>query len=153
NKAPAAPAVESSPAQDSAGEINPGNLRDRLRGLGLDVQPGEPESKASVSLSYAAPDTTDSAASPPAPIAKEDGGWEAQADLDHSNSSTQTIASAQGVAAVQDAVPERAPETPLDPEDSWTERLRFLVEHGTASLRDGEAFMFSEETGEATLFQ
>ena len=36
--------------------------------------------------------------------------------------------------------------------DAWSERLQYLVEHGTASLRHGEAFMFSEDTGEAVLF-
>ncbi len=28
----------------------------------------------------------------------------------------------------------------------------YLVEHGTSSLKEGEAFMFSEDTGEASLF-
>lgn len=37
-------------------------------------------------------------------------------------------------------------------EDAWTKRLRYLSEHGTTSLKPGEAFMFSEETGEAVLF-
>lgn len=37
-------------------------------------------------------------------------------------------------------------------EDAWTRRLRYLAEHGTASLKEGEAFMYSEETGEAVLF-
>lgn len=36
--------------------------------------------------------------------------------------------------------------------DNWTTRLRYLNEHGTSSLKAGEAFMFSEETGEAVLF-
>ncbi|MBX9939139.1 MAG: hypothetical protein K2Y32_07795 [Candidatus Obscuribacterales bacterium] len=35
--------------------------------------------------------------------------------------------------------------------DNWTERLRFLNEHGTNNLKPGEAFMFSEESGEALL--
>lgn len=43
-------------------------------------------------------------------------------------------------------------ETPLSPDDDWSKRLKFLNEHGTATLKDGEAFMFSEDTGEATLF-
>jgi tetratricopeptide (TPR) repeat protein len=43
----------------------------------------------------------------------------------------------------------KAPEKPVDPID---ERLKYLAEHGTASLKEGEAFMFSEESGEATLF-
>lgn len=37
-------------------------------------------------------------------------------------------------------------------EDAWTLKLRDLALHGTDSLRGGEAFMFSEETGDATLF-
>jgi hypothetical protein len=44
---------------------------------------------------------------------------------------------------------EKAPEKPVDPIDA---RLKYLAEHGTSSLKEGEAFMFSEETGEATLF-
>jgi tetratricopeptide (TPR) repeat protein len=44
---------------------------------------------------------------------------------------------------------ERQPEVV---EDEWTRRLRYLAEHGTSSLRAGEAFMFSEDTGEAVLF-
>lgn len=39
------------------------------------------------------------------------------------------------------------------PEDDWTRKLRYLSEHGTATLKPGEAFMFSEETGEAVLFR
>jgi hypothetical protein len=38
------------------------------------------------------------------------------------------------------------------PEDEWSRRMKYLLEHGTASLRPGEAFMFSEETGEGTIF-
>lgn len=45
---------------------------------------------------------------------------------------------------------EKTPEKPLDP---ITARLKYLAEHGTASLKEGEAFMFSEESGEATLFK
>jgi len=37
-------------------------------------------------------------------------------------------------------------------EDEWTKRLRYLAENGTSSLKHGEAFMFSEDTGEAVLF-
>ncbi|MCC7530331.1 MAG: hypothetical protein IT342_17535 [Candidatus Melainabacteria bacterium] len=44
---------------------------------------------------------------------------------------------------------EKTPEKPVDPID---ERLKYLAEHGTSSLKEGEAFMFSEESGEATLF-
>lgn len=45
---------------------------------------------------------------------------------------------------------EKETKKPLDP---ITARLKYLSEHGTASLKDGEAFMFSEESGEATLFK
>lgn len=38
------------------------------------------------------------------------------------------------------------------PKDPVEERLKYLAEHGTSSLKEGEAFMFSEESGEATLF-
>ncbi|HEY9775540.1 MAG TPA: hypothetical protein V6C81_17370 [Planktothrix sp.] len=44
------------------------------------------------------------------------------------------------------------PTPPAPDEDEWTQRLRYLEENGTASLKDGEAFMFAEDTGEATLF-
>lgn len=42
---------------------------------------------------------------------------------------------------------------PAKAEDPWVVRMRYLVEHGTDSLKPGEAFMFSEETGEGVLFQ
>lgn len=45
-----------------------------------------------------------------------------------------------------------AAKPPVEEEDEWTKRLKYLNEHGTASLKDGEAFMFSEDTGEASLF-
>lgn len=44
----------------------------------------------------------------------------------------------------------KQPATPV--EDEWTRRLRYLAENGTSSLKAGEAFMFSEDTGEAVLF-
>lgn len=47
------------------------------------------------------------------------------------------------------SIVEKQPAKPVDPID---EKLKYLAEHGTSSLRDGEAFMFSEESGEATLF-
>lgn len=40
----------------------------------------------------------------------------------------------------------------LNSDDPWSVRLRYLADHGTGTLKEGEAFMFSEETGEATLF-
>lgn len=43
-------------------------------------------------------------------------------------------------------------EPPPPPEDEFTKRMRYLLAHGTASLGPGEAFMFSEETGEGVLF-
>lgn len=36
-------------------------------------------------------------------------------------------------------------------EDAWTTRLRYLNDNGTNSLKSGEAFMYSEDTGEAVL--
>jgi hypothetical protein len=48
-----------------------------------------------------------------------------------------------------------APAQRPKPEDTdpVSKRMKYLAEHGTASLKPGEAFMFSEETGEALLFQ
>ncbi len=37
-------------------------------------------------------------------------------------------------------------------QDKWTEKLTLLNKNGTGSLKKGEAFMFSEDTGEAVLF-
>jgi hypothetical protein len=56
----------------------------------------------------------------------------------------------QSQAGKQAQAPQAA--VPAPDEDEWTKRLRYLSEHGTASLKPGEAFMFSEETGEAVLF-
>ncbi len=50
---------------------------------------------------------------------------------------------------IQSSVAQKQQEKPLDPIE---ERLKYLAEHGTSSLKEGEAFMFSEESGEATLF-
>ncbi len=36
--------------------------------------------------------------------------------------------------------------------DAWAKRLKYLSVNGTGSLKAGEAFMFSEETGEAVIF-
>lgn len=41
---------------------------------------------------------------------------------------------------------------PLLDNDDWAKRLKYLNEHGTGSLKSGEAFMFSEDTGEAVIF-
>ncbi|MBI4533359.1 MAG: tetratricopeptide repeat protein [Candidatus Melainabacteria bacterium] len=37
--------------------------------------------------------------------------------------------------------------------DPWVDRLRYLAENGTATLKEGEAFLFSEQTGDAVLFR
>ncbi len=36
-------------------------------------------------------------------------------------------------------------------EDEWTRKLRFLAKNGTGTLKAGEAFFFTEDTGEAIL--
>ncbi|MGD9680294.1 MAG: tetratricopeptide repeat protein [Candidatus Obscuribacterales bacterium] len=51
----------------------------------------------------------------------------------------------------KEPVKAKAPAQP-PAEDEWTVRLRYLKEHGTSSLKEGEAFMFAEDTGEAVLF-
>jgi tetratricopeptide (TPR) repeat protein len=38
------------------------------------------------------------------------------------------------------------------PVDAWTRRMRYLLANGTGSLSPGEAFMFSEETGDGVFF-
>jgi tetratricopeptide (TPR) repeat protein len=43
-----------------------------------------------------------------------------------------------------------APEPKID-EDEWTRKLRFLAQNGTSTLKNGEAFFFSEDSGEAIL--
>lgn len=47
--------------------------------------------------------------------------------------------------------PEKKPFVPPI-QDKWTEKLTLLNKNGTGSLKRGEAFMFSEDTGEAVLF-
>ncbi|MEZ4488767.1 MAG: hypothetical protein R3F51_14365 [Cyanobacteriota/Melainabacteria group bacterium] len=49
------------------------------------------------------------------------------------------------------AEPEKKPFSPPI-QDKWTEKLTLLNKNGTGSLKKGEAFMFSEDTGEAVLF-
>lgn len=41
---------------------------------------------------------------------------------------------------------------PAPPEDPITKRMRYYVEHGTSNMPPGEAFMYSEQTGEGVLF-
>ncbi len=36
-------------------------------------------------------------------------------------------------------------------DDEWTRKLRFLAQNGTSTLKNGEAFFFSEDSGEAIL--
>lgn len=43
-------------------------------------------------------------------------------------------------------------EKPKLPEDDYTKRMKYLLENGTVNLKPGEGFMFSEETGEGTLY-
>lgn len=50
------------------------------------------------------------------------------------------------------APPKPVPAQPAPPEDEFAKRMKYLLANGTASLRPGEAFMFSEETGEGVLF-
>ena len=53
----------------------------------------------------------------------------------------------------QASAPESSKQSPVQLDnDQWAIKLRDLVEHGTNSLKDGEAFMFAEDTGEASLF-
>jgi hypothetical protein len=44
------------------------------------------------------------------------------------------------------------PEPQLPPDDDYSKRMKYLLEHGSASLEGKECFMFSEETGEGALF-
>jgi len=104
-------------------QITTGSMDDHLERLGLKDKNAAPE--ASANLTYAPPDEVN-----PTPPPSEPGGAMPYIARDEGESS-----SAREI------------------DDEWTDRLRYLSEHGTASLKDGEAFMFSEETGEATLFQ
>jgi tetratricopeptide (TPR) repeat protein len=57
------------------------------------------------------------------------------------------------VVVAKPAAPKPVPAQPAaPPEDDFAKRMKFLLANGTASLRPGEAFMFSEETGEGVLF-
>lgn len=62
------------------------------------------------------------------------------------------LLSAFGNEKPQAATGEKKNEKPAAMLDPVEERLKYLAEHGTSSLKEGEAFMFSEESGEATLF-
>lgn len=46
----------------------------------------------------------------------------------------------------------QAKQAPPMPEDEYAKRMKYLLAHGTGTLGPGEAFMFSEETGEGVLF-
>lgn len=71
-------------------------------------------------------------------------------------STIQTAASAsagKGVGAMKAQTPRMAPIPPPEPpEDKWTKRMKYLMAYGTSSLGPGEAFMYSEETGEGVMF-
>lgn len=58
-------------------------------------------------------------------------------------------AAAAAAATAKAAAPPK-PATP--PDDQFAKRMKYLMEHGTGQLGPGEAFMFSEETGEGVLF-
>lgn len=54
------------------------------------------------------------------------------------------------VASITGQEPIKEFELPI--KDKWTDKMVFLNKNGTGSLKRGEAFMFSEDTGEAVLF-
>jgi tetratricopeptide (TPR) repeat protein len=57
----------------------------------------------------------------------------------------------QGLAPAGEKQAPSVPKVKLD-DDDWAKKLKNYAEHGASSLKNGEAFMFSEETGEASLF-
>ena len=60
---------------------------------------------------------------------------------------TKTTASQMGITSV---LPVSASLPNLD-QDEWAQRMRYLAIHGTGSLQAGQAFMFSEDSGEAVI--
>ncbi len=54
--------------------------------------------------------------------------------------------------AIGDGALKEKSENLIAQEDEWTKRLEELNRDGTSSLKNGEAFMFSEDSGEAVLF-
>lgn len=69
-------------------------------------------------------------------------------EINHSNqvSKIKSVNSKTTVAKVT-----KVGKEPKIKEDEWTRKLRFLAKNGTGSLKNGEAFLFSEESGEAIL--
>jgi hypothetical protein len=69
-------------------------------------------------------------------------------------SKQQYVVNTARTAPVMKAIPvanaKSAPVPP--PDDDWAKKMKFLLANGTHSLGPGEAFMFSEETGEGVLF-
>ncbi len=57
----------------------------------------------------------------------------------------------QGQSSPGEKQPPATPKVKLD-DDDWAKKLKNYAEHGANSLKNGEAFMFSEDTGEASLF-
>lgn len=62
------------------------------------------------------------------------------------------IKTAPKIAPLTAAQASPASAKPSLPDDEYAKRMKYLLEHGTSSLAPGEAFMFSEETGEGVLF-
>jgi hypothetical protein len=60
-------------------------------------------------------------------------------------------AASQSLASVADKQAPPLPKVKLD-DDEWAKKLKNYAEHGASSLKNGEAFMFAEDTGEASLF-
>lgn len=69
------------------------------------------------------------------------------------DSDSSFLLGAKQVRTIQPLPAKAPPPKPAPPpEDAVTKRMRYLLENGTSNLRPGEAFMFSEETGEGVLF-
>lgn len=69
------------------------------------------------------------------------------------DSDSSFLLGANQVRTIAAPIPTKTPPKPAPPpEDAITKRMRYLMENGTSNLRQGEAFMFSEETGEGILF-
>ncbi|MBP9090938.1 hypothetical protein KBI23_07905 [bacterium] len=60
--------------------------------------------------------------------------------------------SANDSTSVQKEDTAKSPASKQIDNDAWAKRLKYLSVHGTGTLKAGEAFMFSEETGEAVIF-
>jgi hypothetical protein len=69
-------------------------------------------------------------------------------------SKQQYVVNTARTAPVMKAIPvSNAKSAPVPPpDDDWAKKMKYLLANGTNSLGPGEAFMFSEETGEGVLF-